>query len=625
MGKAMLGLGLNITDIAVKQDKFWFTNLALALNGNYPSLIYDFANNRYYNTADGVRSFPFSAVRTTNATMFDSAGRLVWAPANMCINSTPGATGWTAAGAGTTCSTTGSTTPCGGAEAKLIAGSGLTLNANDGTGGVGLSVNPTVVSGNTLVYSFDARAGEITSVRLREPISTGARIIVSLIDGSIAVENGSNSITAGILVTASDLGSGWWRIIAKRTVTTTTFDLDIKPGGTTGDGVSGLYIGSVQIELNDETAPKAFNPTSGTAYYGPRFDYAPNAGAARGLRVEDAATNDIASSQTIGAVGFGSSSTGASYLGGWVSSRYTADGTANNHFFSSGSVTPTAAQVRRVQAFIKIVTGTRIQLSTSTQHAPAGAYINVNSGSIVATGADASNTFCIDCGDGLYWMGFTYTAIGAPLAGGGVVCFAIATDADTRGPIVTSSDVFDVLFMMNAAGSGLTSPILTTGVAVTRGEETFDTVTAAWLDQTQGTLYANYIPGNSTDQLRRIVCISDGTTSNRYEIGSTVTRTFQSPSASAGVSNFAPTTVNAATAFADTKGVAKFLTPYKTICLNGGTVATSSAAAFPASGYNDFDLGPATGSGMRLNGWLKEVRYYPDASASNAQLQTLTT
>ena len=69
------------------KNRLWYKSASYLLNNVAPALIHDYAKNRYYNTTDGVISFPVTTTRTTNATMFDSSGNLVWAPANMIAQS----------------------------------------------------------------------------------------------------------------------------------------------------------------------------------------------------------------------------------------------------------------------------------------------------------------------------------------------------------------------------------------------------------------------------------------------------------------------------------------------------------------------------------------------------------
>lgn len=99
----------------------WFKSASYLLNNVAPALIHDYAKNRYYNTTDGVISFPVTTTRTTNATMFDSSGNLVWAPHNLfrsTVNPTLGT--WVFLGTVPPTVTYGETDPFGGSSATLV-------------------------------------------------------------------------------------------------------------------------------------------------------------------------------------------------------------------------------------------------------------------------------------------------------------------------------------------------------------------------------------------------------------------------------------------------------------------------------------------------------------------------
>jgi len=250
----------------------WYNNASTALNRVLPSLYHDYVNNRYWNTSDGETAFPFTSVRTTNATKFDAQGRLVWAPTNMVANSS---TVLTIVNACTSTLRADIISPTGAATYKLVANNGQSLTGNDAFGSIP-APSVTTVAGYTYCLSFYAKAAELAEVRVREPSVTGYRAIVDLNTGVVTTDNGTSSLTLGMVVTSQDAGDGWWRIICRRTASGTTQGLNIKHGGAAGDGVSGIYVSSLNITPDDEATPQPFVETTGTAYYGPRFDFNPN-------------------------------------------------------------------------------------------------------------------------------------------------------------------------------------------------------------------------------------------------------------------------------------------------------------------------------------------------------------
>ena len=127
---------------------------------------------------------------------------------------------------------------------KLIANNGVSLTANDSTGAV--YQQPAIVG--TTTFSVYAKAAEITTIRIRERAESGCRIIVDLTTGQISYETGN---AGQVSATATLISNGWYRIACTRTPTTSS-NYDIKQGGLTGDGSSGIYIWGAQFEVGTQ-------------------------------------------------------------------------------------------------------------------------------------------------------------------------------------------------------------------------------------------------------------------------------------------------------------------------------------------------------------------------------------
>ena len=149
------------------------------------------------------------------------------------------------------------------------------------------------------------------------------------------------------------------------------------------------------------------------------------------------------------------------------------------------------------------------------------------------------------------------------------------------------------------------------------------TANGTWFRQALGTFYINYIPSNCDSATRLAYSVSDGTANNALDSLLATTEVVSARTVNGGVSN-SVSTANAITFFANTKVACVYTTPNKKVVLNGGTVATTGAAAFPTSGYTTLNVGHVL-TNSHISGHVKELRFYQNAGASDADLQTLTT
>jgi hypothetical protein len=530
--KAKINLGVPPLGAVVP----WYKSSALKLNTALPSYISQFDKNRYYNSTVGVRAFPYTATRASNAMMWDSQGRLVWAPANMLLNSASLST----------------------QSVTVSSGAPYTLSFY-GTGEIVLS---------------DGGSGTLTG--------TGANDRVSL------------SFTAS--------------------TTSVTFT------------VTGT-VTNAQLEMTGIDSPKPYNATTGTAYYGPRLDYNPATGAARGLLVEAVATNNCPQSFPSTSSGTNVTITQDTSFHGFPTNLATANGASAGHFMFTSSVTPTASATLRLSAVVKADTESRVQLTASSAWAATDVYANFNmtTGTVLAVGAGASNATITPLGNGWHLIGLTCTASGTPGAGTAVVLAFIDSDAATRIQANTLTTSFYYTFLGHYEHVyGDLSLIPTYGAAATRAADIVSESTDTWLDNTKGTMYAAveaeavntgfpnvfWISTAGTDRTALYFNASSGGYVMEVRAASTTTaqQGVTAPYVGVGV----------------VKGAGRYTTNDCVMSRAGTNTGGDATVTMPAS-LAEVRLGMSGGAANQLNGWIREVRYYPDASASNAQLNTLTT
>ena len=184
-------------------------------------------------------------------------------------------------------------------------------------------------------------------------------------------------------------------------------------------------------------------------------------------------------------------------------------------------------------------------------------------------------------------------------------------------------------------GSGASSYIPTTTAQVTRNPDlalmTSTNFSSWFTGGTAGTFFEDFHGGvrGITSTVRSVISTNDQTTKHLH---------LQQASA-AGVLKVADfgaahsvSTANSITSGARTKGAFNFdgSTSTVNLCLNGGTVATSSAIAFSVAptwlvlGGTSTDGSTLTDLTTVLNGSIRQIKYYPTALTS-AQLIAMTT
>jgi hypothetical protein len=146
------------------------------------------------------------------------------------------------------------------------------------------------------------------------------------------------------------------------------------------------------------------------------------------------------------------------------------------------------------------------------------------------------------------------------------------------------------------------------------------------INQALGSWYTSII--KSTTNIAsggRIFGINDGTQNNSIEVTVAASGAAQYRTAIASVATFSPITAPSIRNTLVTRIVALVSSPTKKLVMDGGTVVTDAVILVPTSGYTKFFVGSSLGLSSAHMGWIQEIRYYPSASASNGQLQTLST
>lgn len=273
-----------------------------------PSFIHDYAKNRYYNTTDGATGFPFTAVRTSNATMFDGAGNNIYAPHNMCTRGQDLSLTWSMGADGSSV-LSGNTAPSG-APSYLTTWTTPTPSSGNAVTG-----QPVVV-GADMTFSIYLRYVNHKWVRIglysNNNAANQVRAWVDLETKTLGTVSAGGT-ASNARATLTDEGDGWVRLSLSGLNTWFNtgdggllFATTDANGSTTrvGNGAT-IEAASAIFEMTGAQTPQRWTPkfaTTGSAVYCERLDYNPATLQPRGYLIEVQRTNSIRNNMLIGGV-----------------------------------------------------------------------------------------------------------------------------------------------------------------------------------------------------------------------------------------------------------------------------------------------------------------------------------
>lgn len=642
----------NINNLALKGGEFWYSASSLRLNGVLPTLIHEYDNNRYYSTSSGQTSFPFTSVRAGNATMFDNLGRLVWAPANFAQNTVGAGAVVGVIGSGGALPTGWNWAATGAGVVREVVAIGTAPNGDtyidvrlSGTNTSGSTVNPhvqvitptmtagLVPRGQLVTFSMTTQliAGTLnasTTGRLGIQWRTSAGGYISEISDFTSRPT-SSPVRASVFASSAPSTSDRVTAILAMSV------LD----GETVDCTIRMY--SPQLEYTGVDSPKPYNSNASTssAYFGPRLDYNPATFTPRGLLVEETRTNQVPNSSCVGGV----DGTPGTLPTGWVApatitgvTRSLAFGTEDGLPYCDITLSGTNTSGSAVF----------IALGLTPSNTIAAANGQTWSHSVFArkvAGTTAESEFRLNL------MG--RTAAFAPIAGqeqsitlaggatlaksriSGTYTFSDATVAFaqlrlTRSISLADGASIDITIRISGAqlelGSFATSYIPTFATAATRASESVSSASPATLFNTStGTMFTKSTQiGVTPAGAYGIACFNDGTSGNM--LGN---RMDTSSSVAAGIATSGGVNQTSLQRSIGALTPARIVHSYEAgtrrrISVNGlsinqqaGYTAMAAPTIFSVGNYP---------TANPLNGHISRIIYWPTASASDAQLQSLT-
>ena len=566
-----LGLGLGLPYIA-------------AASGPYPALDLLFTSG----TLDSRVTYSGASL----ATLTDATGAIAYKPHNLLTRSAVSTTNWSLA--------TNVTVTAGTVADPEGALTGATVSWGAASAGNGVLKVVSGVNGTANTKAIYVRADVAGgTVELVDPGTTAGATVATL---TTAWQRVSLSEVAGTQLAS---GGVWLRKTASSPATVyvcwATFNL-----------------GSLQ----------PYYPTTGSAYFGPRFTYDPVTHAALGLLIEEQRTNLLTYSEAFDNAAWAKTRSSVSVNstaapdGSSSADFIVEDSTAANSHFVANSLTISSATAYTLSIYAKANGRSWIALYESS--AGKGKYFNISTGAVGGTLIGAPTSYSItDVGNGWYRCSITVTSAGTS---GSLSVYL----ANADGGFSYNGDGTSGVYVWGAqleAGAFATTYIPTTSASVTRAADSA-TMTgsnfSSWFNATQGTFVVDAqfgVVGPPSD----LILAHDGSATNSVGIYMSSSKPNQAVNAG-GVSQTVQASGSAWTLGATSKVAASFAANDFRTSNNGAAVVTDSVGSMP-SGLNAFSLGGSGAvlyAGTKLNATIARLRYY-NTALTNAQLQALTT
>jgi len=538
--------------------------------------------------------------RGSNATLVDSTGKIVYAPANLLLQSQTIATapwsGDTSGGSVPTATNNAGIAPDGTNTATR-------LQINRGAGTFSRWNQSVVSAAATYVYSIYMKtfSGGTSNVGLRLD-TTGINCVVT--------ETWQRfSITLAV-----SGGTTLCQILSFTSIPGTDVSADILVWG-------------AQIEpVTYQTTPSTYVATVASAYYGPRFDYDPVTLAPKGLLIEEQRTNVVTYSEQLDNVAWTKAAVTVT-----ANATTSPDGTVNADAIYQTAVTSlqavnsaafvaTSGVTYTLSVYLKAGTSRFVQVTFPSTAMGATQYANIDLTVVTVTASAASTVSVASVGNG--WVRVNYTVAATAPSNLSPFIIAINSGSDARGATITGN-VANFFYAYGAqveAGAFATSYIPTVASQVTRSADVATmtgTNFSSWYNQTAGTFIvaADSYTVSTTDF---VLTASDGTANNRFGL-------YRS---SSNIGGYVVT--GGVTQMDLTRTPVSANTPYLAAVAatlnDGNTALNGSVAAGDTSitmGTLDrLSIGANNGAGF-ISGHIRQIAYY-NTRLTNAQLQTLT-
>lgn len=561
------------------------------------------------NFLSGVLDPRITFSRPSLATMYDSTGKLTYAPNNLSTYSENfSGAAWNASNF---TRTTGQADPFGGANATLG-----TFSSNGGNGLYQTALS--LAADKSYIISLYAKFG---TWRWFEYTTVSGGATRSWVD----MQNGVAGATVNHTnFSVTSIGNGWYRISAKVSGASefywTPRDANGNAGAATTNSGATFYVYGFQAEaVTYQTTPGTYVATTSAAYYGPRFDYNPSTLAARGLLIEEARTNYAFYSQTYSNAVWSLSNT-----------SITANSTASPDGGTNGWKLEVTVATYPAQIYQSLTTNPAAGTGTDTWILKAGNtnwasismwdgstrsenYVNLSTGAVGTLSAGASMKVTA-LGNGWYSVSVTKTRAANP----SYTAVAVV-DADGSGAVTLGKFIY-IFSTQLELGAFATSYIPTGSSSVARSADSVymtGSNFSSWYKQSEGTFAFNYTKTSASSIMMQVANAGGSNYHNFYSyslftICETVNTTQQ------GLTQLTTSTAGVAQRVAYGYKANDFAG-----CVDGTSPVVDTSGSVP-NDLNRLSIGLAIVGSGSLNGWIASLTYYR-TRLPNTRLQALTT
>ena len=396
-----------------------------------------------------------------------------------------------------------------------------TVTAPDGTQTASKFIMANLTDNNAVLYQTAAANGAV-SVYAKADGMTHINLLLQnngLPNDSPGAQfdliNGTVTFTANGTGEMIDEGNGWWRCILKPDAFSSSI-VAIQPNTGTqpsttfffrstvsGDGIKGIHLWHA-MQTNDKDDAGEYAPTEGTRTGGPRYSHDPETLVPTGLYLEDAATNVLPNhnlvNQLIGVTQSGNAATAPD--GTQTATRIAEQAVSNRHIAYQAALSSIPAD-STVSVFIK---GETVRYVGFILHVGGGNttpfIIDTQEGVVTQTIAGFPNYKLTKYPNG--WYRFSYYHTGAN--NGNLVLSACQTPTTSGIPVTAGSPTYlgstsnTYLYwgLQAETGKVVSSPILSSGTALTRATDAYTSTATSVFDRDGGNKEAFWSPTANT-------------------------------------------------------------------------------------------------------------------------------